>query len=139
MQYPLGPPNLLGRQCPTVQHLELAPVAATQARSTGRGLGADRHPDLHWPARFLDLADHVDVRHGRTLGAPRQTGDVTSLIFVLGGLAVIAVGRYGYVHADDRRRMGGGIASWMTPSTRRFWSVCPALIGVAMAIAGALA
>ena len=60
-------------------------------------------------------------------------------MFVLGGALLAVLGRYAYVHADDRRDMSGGAGSWMSPGTRRFWAVVLIVVGVAMAATGALA
>ena len=60
-------------------------------------------------------------------------------MFLIGGVALAGLGRYAYVHADDRRDMSGGIGSWMSPGTRRFWAATLVVLGLAMAAVGAFA
>jgi len=62
-----------------------------------------------------------------------------SIAFLGGGVLVALIGRYAYVHADDRRDASGGPGSWMAPGTRRFWAVLLIALGLAMAIVGATA
>jgi hypothetical protein len=62
----------------------------------------------------------------------------SSLIWVGGGLLVVLLGRHGLLHAEDRRDSSGGIGSWMSPPTRRFWASVLMVVGFAMALFGAL-